>query len=211
MIDIYPAILTKDKAVFSNSLNMFLNYGNIDIDIIEKPFADNDTLSVDEVLSFNELGKIKDLGFHLMVSDPEVFVKKILESRDNSFRVYVHQESIKDSFQYLKSRNFFLGVAIKLESELRELSFYENFDEVQIMSVSIGFQGGKFDNKSLEKVDRLRALGYNGRVSLDGGINLSTAKALRGHSVDRVSVGSFFQEATDFESSYKSLDEALNS
>lgn len=211
MIDIYPAILTNDRDEFLKCVNMFLKYGNIDIDIIEKPFSDNETLGIEEVLSFEELGGIINPGFHLMVDNPESMTEKIISSNLNSFRIFVHQEGVDNSLKYMKSRDFFLGIAIKLDSELRDLEFYQNFDEVQIMSVELGFQGGGFQEKSLEKVDRLRGLGYNGRVSLDGGINPSTAKALRGHLVDRVSVGSFFQNSSDFESSYKTLNEALNS
>jgi pentose-5-phosphate-3-epimerase len=53
-------------------------------------------------------------------------------------------------------------------------------------------------------------LGYTGRISIDGGVNLTSAEEIKYWEIDRVSVGSFFQKSKDAQLAYMKLQLALN-
>ena len=78
------------------------------------------------------------------------------------------------------------------------------------MTVEIGSQGGKFQEEVMEKIDELRSLGYSGVVSVDGGVNLNTAKFIKNHNINRVSVGSYFSKSNDIKLARMKLELALN-
>lgn len=213
MIQITPAILTNDINKFNEYLNKFLKVGDIDIDIIEKDFVDNETVEIESIINNDTLLDYQNIGWHLMVNDPENKAKMLLNShfKDKECRIYAQQEVALKSYLELKlPNNWSKCICLQIETKLESIEFYNNFDEVQFMSVKIGNQGNKFNSEALSKVDTLRQMGYNGNVSLDGGINLETAQYIAEHDIDRVSVGSFFSKALDKEEAYRQLNEILN-
>jgi pentose-5-phosphate-3-epimerase len=148
-----------------------------------------------------------------MVDDAQNQLNSLLNSSltQKKIEIYLHQnEGFLATLSSKLPLNWKIGVYVLKDEELNDLNFYNNFDEVLFMTVSIGFQGGEFDTRVLSKVDRLRSLGYNGKVSVDGGVNLETAKLLRGHNIDRVSVGNYFKKSRNVEYDYEELYQALN-
>lgn len=213
MIQITPAILTNNLSLMQQYLVSFLTLGNIDIDVIQKDYINNETITIDELLENDTLYSYEDIGWHLMVNYPENQVVILLNSHYSKkrCRIYAQQEVELKAYLNLKfPEGWNRCVCLEVRSPLRELEFYNQFDEVQFMSVEIGVQGNKFDPSVLSKVDTLRKMGYNGIVSLDGGINLSTAKLLLNHRIDRVSVGSYLSNADDKNLAYNELKKILN-
>ena len=213
MIKIIPAILERDIDNFIKQVKLFTNFGDIDIDIAENSFAGNETIGLSEIIDRDIKINNKSIGFHLMVNNPKNQVQMLLNSKykEKSVNIFIHQESngIEGIISSLPS-NWGLHICVKNESELKDLDFYEMYDGIQIMTVSIGNQGGMFDKDSLKKVDRLRALGYNKKITIDGGVNLETSNLIKQHKVNRVSVGSYFKNAKNISNAFKELDFALN-
>lgn len=213
MIEITPAILEPEFDSLLKCLDKFLEFGDIDIDICGKDFAGNETPGVERLLTAEKISAYDEIGFHFMVNDAQNQLDLLLNSylAQKRLRIYIHQnEGFLANLNSKLPQNWKLGVYILREEDLESLDYYSSFDEVQLMTVTIGFQGGGFDAKVLEKVDRLRSLGYNGKVSVDGGVDLDTAKLLRSHRIDRVSVGSYFKKAKDPDLAYDELYQALN-
>lgn len=213
MIKITPAILTSDLDEFVTKFNEYIElFGLLDIDIAEESFAENNTISLIDVIDSGILSETLDIGIHLMVSDPINKLKYMVDNGLKDFsnlRIYVHQESeLSKLDEYTKY--FKIGVVVKRESTLKDLSFYERFGEVQLMTIDIGKQGNSFYNDSLKRVKQLRDLGFRGDISLDGGVNLDTASLIRDVNPDRVSVGSYFQNSSDLVSDFNKLDNILN-
>lgn len=213
MIQITPAILTDDLKTFKSLIEKFKDFESIDIDIIRAPFVENKTLQIEDIMKDLEPLSSKSIGLHFMVQDPETDLKKLKDSilKDHDLRIYLQQESdlkfLKD-FEWPKTWS--RAVSVKVETNLFDAKYYEQFSEVQIMSVKVGGQGYEFQTEALEKVVNLEEIGYNGLVSLDGSINLKTASMIKDYAVDRVSVGSYFVKADDVSLAKMKLDLALN-
>lgn len=213
MIEISPAILTQDKDLVANLLETYSKFdiNQIDIDFVEESFAGNDTVPLEEVLSILASKPVeKRIGFHLMFQNPEKAVKLIEEAKISDYMIYVHLESKHD---FLLAENMDLGnfgLAFNLDTELPDLEVLEKFSEVQFMSIETGKQGNPFDEAVADKVAELRNMGYTGRVSLDGGINLRTASFIKDWPIDRVSVGSYLQNSKNAELNLMKLQLALN-
>jgi len=214
MIEISPAILTNELSTLEKLIAEYADAGikSIDIDIAERPFVEHETLTLDEVLAKTEYPQI-NFGWHLMLARPGKEVEQITKfyrGSPHQFRIYVHQEA---DIGFLKTLDLFalnIGITLKEQTALRGLDFYQQFPEVQLMTVEIGFQGGKFDSEAIQKVEDLRAMGYTGKISLDGAVNLQTAKHLREYDINRVSVGSYFQKSENLDLDWQKLNLALN-
>lgn len=214
MIEICPAILQDNSENFKLQLQKLSAFNNIDIDIIRRPFVDSETLGIDEVLGLvNSYTSESNWAFHLMVVNPEIELEKLVWSKigENSARIYLQQESdLSFLNDFAFPENWLKGISVMIESDLKDLSFYNDYQEVQFMSIKTGFQGGEFKPEVLERVKKLKDMGYTGKVSLDGGINLETAPLIKDKGVDRVSVGSYFAKATDIKSAFEELNNILN-
>ncbi len=213
MIKITPAILTSD---FDDFISLFLKYtktfNSLDIDIAEVDFANNNTISLIDILDSGVINNSFDIGIHLMVKDPIEKIRYLILNGFKEFdnlRIYIHQEADIDEVEEFLSI-FKIGLVIKKNSILKDLDFYSKFNEIQLMTIDIGKQGSTFDKDSLKRADQLRSIGFKGEISLDGGVNMESANLIRKANPDRVSVGSYFQKSKDLLSDYNNLNELLN-
>ena len=215
MIEISPAILTNDKTEFTRLLGAYADAGfhSIDIDIADGEFVPHATLALKEVIDQTSDFPQINFGWHLMLGEPEAEVEHIIKFYQKSakpFRIYIHQEAKTAFLKDLDLVAHNIAVAVKDETDLRELGYYNKFPEVQPMTVISGSQGGRFESGAITKVAELRDAGYVGKISLDGGVNLNTARHIREYDLNRVSVGSYFQESTDLDLDWHKLNLALN-
>lgn len=215
MIQISPAILTDDIQEFEKQLNIYKQFASqidIDINIPDKKFEGVETVSLTDVKPLITR-KSLTYGVHLMTSRPLSLVKELIKDWGEEYNlvIYVHQEAAIDNVLKLDMPDSFeLGVVVKAESDLRTLSFYNKFSEVQIMTIETGKQGNKFQPDILMRSDKLVGEGYSGKVSIDGGIGLRNARRVNRHPISRVSVGSYFSKSYNPITSYAKLKNALN-
>lgn len=213
MIEISPSVLTNSISEFTRFVKAYEEFDSVDIDIIRRPFLEDETISIEDAVKVLEDYKCPSIGFHLMVQDPEKDLEFLKSSGflKKALRIYFQQESdISFLKEYTWPANWSKCISIKLETKLNNLNFYNQFDEVQFMSVEIGKQGNKFQEVVLDKIEELKEMGYNGKISLDGGINLKTANIIRHWGIQRVSPGSYFAKAEDVKFAKMKLDLALN-
>jgi ribulose-phosphate 3-epimerase len=73
--------------------------------------------------------------------------------------------------KHIGSRGKKAGLSVQPDTPVERLKPYlKDLDLVLIMSVFAGFGGQKFMSSVLPKVRELRAMGYDGEISFDGGI-----------------------------------------
>lgn len=214
MIEISPAILTNDKGLMAKLLGVYAQFDTpqIDIDFVESSFAGNDTVPVEDVISTLVANPVqKKIGFHLMLEKPERAARLIVQTKEVSdYMLFIHFES-EYTFIFDKSIDLEkVGLAFNLETKLPDIKVLSQFPEIQFMSIETGKQGNPFDESAADKVAELRNMGYTGRVSLDGGINLKTAPVIKDWPIDRVSVGSYLQKSKQPELDLMKLQLALN-
>jgi pentose-5-phosphate-3-epimerase len=214
MIQICPAILTDNAEDFTRQIKIYPTiFEQIDIDINIDSDGFKGMVTVDlPMIAEQSSDYASRLGFHLMVEKPEALVKELLslKSEFKKSKFYIHQESsfTKEFLDSIPFEN--RCVAVQLESSTREVTFYSQFSEVQLMTVSIGFQGQKFEESALERAIWLKENGYKGKISIDGGIDLNSAKVIKNYPIDRVSVGSYFSKSENLELDKTKLNLALN-
>lgn len=89
-----------------------------------------------------------------------------------------------------------IGLVANMETPVEIFeSYLDKVSTIQLMSIDVvGHQGEPFDEKVLEKIKRLREIGYKHQISIDGGINLENAKRIIEAGADRLIVGSAIWE-----------------
>lgn len=221
MIVITPAILTASKEHLEQLLKRYVEAGfsYIDIDIQESGFASESTLSFADALEVVQAADLPaeiSLGWDLKVSQPQKIVAtltELAEKVDYKVRTYVYSSAQIDFLSTIKL-NHHVGVGILASSGLKGLDFYTQFPEVQLLTIESEQQGAKLKVDLLDRATQLREMGYTGSISLDGGINLKSAELVNAYArelrIDRVSVGSYFQESKNIELDKQKLQLALN-
>jgi ribulose-phosphate 3-epimerase len=208
---ICPAILTSNIDFFREKLRLFQIFDTIDVDFVNPGSLTQAPKTLNIKTIFNELNRYphKKYRIHIMSDFPFEEINRVVDYLKFMNIIFiVHQESSFDVNQ-LATLDIPIGLAIKHDSELKELDYYNNFSLIQIMSVETGGQGNEFQTNALEMVKELRELGYDREVALDGGINLETIELIKQYPVDSLSVGSYFSKSLDVVEDRRRLEEAI--
>lgn len=213
MFQICPAILTNNIQEFERELNAYSKYFtliDVDINVEDDSFEGKVTAHIERIKPLIEKSTSM-FNFHLMTTDPSIEISQ-LDTFVNSynFKYIIHQESNLDKEIFTLHNKKKLGVAVKADSDLMDLDFYNKFSEIQFMTIDTGFQGNSFREEILERVNEIKEIGYLGKISIDGGINLASARFIKDYPVDRLSVGSYFSKSENIKNDLQSLENALN-
>lgn len=209
---VVPAILISNLEEFERQLSLyseFTEYIDLDINVAGDDFKGIVTIDLNSILQIILKKKYHFLtcNFHLMVTRPHEQIRLIQDSGINFGKIYIHQEA--DLSKVTKQP--FLGIAIKAESELKNIEYYLQYSEVQLMTIETGAQGNPIKPEVLERANWLRNKGFEGIISIDGGVNEKTVELIKKYPIDKVSVGSFLSKAIDPKANYAKLVELLKS
>ena len=200
---IYPSILEKTTEDLFHSITTLLPiFDHFQIDIADGFFVGSRTVQIEDMLEYLKLNPLnaddKTFEMHLMVENYEADILKINELKD-----YMHVVSVLIHFQPFLRQNFsipttpyIIGITLNPEDDVAyNWKAIKSFDTIQLMTVRPGKQGQPFLPEVLDKITKLRELGYTGRIILDGAINSNTLPiVLSGkHLPDAVCPGSYFQ------------------
>lgn len=145
----------------------------------------------------------KPLDVHLMIVEPEKFVKQV---RALGARVMnVHYEActhLHRVVQQIKDEGMMAGVTLNPHTPVSLLEeIAPDLDVVMLMSVNPGFGGQRFIEHTLDKTRRLRRLldatGSRALIEIDGGVNRQTAPLLTEAGADVLVAGSAVFGAAD--------------
>lgn len=177
----------------------------IHIDVMDNIFVPNYQLPIEEV---NELGKysIKPFDVHLMVEDPELFIKNININNINTITIPLEiNKDINNLIELIKKNNYQVGIAIKPNTDLNEIDKYiDLIDKVIIMSVEPGFGGQSFIDSSVDRIKTIRSKRKDIIIEVDGGINNETIKKIS-NNTDIAVVGSYIVNSNDYQKAINSL------
>lgn len=120
----------------------------------------------------------KPLDTHLMISDPWQYADAFLDAGSDLLTFHIEVEQNGDVgalLKHIRSRGKKAGLSVQPDTPVARLQPYvKDLDLVLIMSVFAGFGGQKFMTSVLPKVQELRAMGFEGEISMDGGIAPAT-------------------------------------
>ncbi len=182
---IAPSILSADFGNLERDCKM-LNDSAADwfhVDIMDGVFVPNISFGF-PVLKAIKKHATKPLDVHLMIVDPDRYIKEFAEFGAN--HISVHYEAcihLNRTIQYIKSFNVKAGVAINPHTSIRLLEdSIVDIDLVCMMSVNPGFGGQKFIENTYNKVVDLKELilrkNSKALIEIDGGVDLNNYQKL---------------------------------
>ncbi|MDD5749775.1 MAG: hypothetical protein PHO91_03255 [Patescibacteria group bacterium] len=208
-VKIIPAVLTKDFKNFKKQWTKIakqFNYVQIDI-------MDGILVKTKNDISPTQVKKITQnhtLEVHLMVKDIASYIAK-WQKLKNVKKIIWHYEAETDTeaiiclAKYLQKKKIKAGLAINPPTPLAKIiPVLLYFDTIQIMGVTPGKQGQKFQKSVLKKIKTLRAKHPQLNITIDGGVDNQNFTAIKKAGANIIAIGSYFQK------SKKNIEELIN-
>jgi len=197
-IKLAPSILSADFGRLNEEIASVEEFVDvIHVDVMDGHFVPNITLGA-PVVKF--IKSKLPLDVHLMIENPEKFVKDFAEA--GAARIIVHSEAcgenLRSVLMMIRSFGCECGVSIKPGTSIDAVKdVLDLADEILVMTVEPGFGGQSFMVDMVPKIQALRSLGYSGDIGVDGGINDKTAPVCIDAGANLLISGSYFFKATD--------------
>jgi ribulose-phosphate 3-epimerase len=175
---ITPSLLSCDFSVVTDELAALKEIGivGVHLDVMDGHFVPNITFGAPVIASWR---KRTDFFFdtHLMISEPGRYVDDFIKAGCDKIDFQI--EAVPDPTSLLRrirQSGCRAGLVLNPPTPLSAIMpFLAEVDAVLVMSVMPGFGGQSFDPSVLAKVRALRAARPMLPISIDGGINASTA------------------------------------
>ena len=204
MTMVSPSLLSADFGNLQRDIEM-LNASDCDwyhLDVMDGVFVPNISFGF-PVMQAMAKHATKPLDVHLMIVQPEKFIKEV---KALGARVMnVHYEActhLHRVIQAIKAEGMMAGVTLNPHTPVSVLEeIAPDLDLVMLMSVNPGFGGQKFIPSMVEKTRKLRELldrtGSKALIEIDGGVNRETGKLLVDAGADVLVAGSAVFGAPD--------------
>lgn len=192
-----PSLLSADFANLQRDIEM-LNESQCDwfhLDVMDGVFVPNISFGF-PVMEAMARHAQKPLDVHLMIVQPEKFVKEVKQLGARVMNV--HYEActhLHRVVQQIKAEGMMAGVTLNPHTPVSVLEeIAPELDLVMLMSVNPGFGGQKFITSSVEKTRKLRELllrtNSKALIEIDGGVNRETGRLLVEAGADVLVAGS---------------------
>lgn len=205
----------KVSASFLSSKNIPVDLKRLDntdvdyihVDVMDGKFVKNKTMPFSEMKNIYKYTS-KRLEVHLMVEDPEEYIKNYAELNTEYIIIHVEIENPIKYLEMIKKYSIKCGVSIKPNTPVSSLvPFLPYVDEILVMSVEPGAGGQAFIPESEERIKEIRDLlneyKINAVINVDGGVTNETVSKCR--LCDIVVAGSYIVKSEDFQERITSL------
>nr|WP_295930502.1 ribulose-phosphate 3-epimerase [uncultured Dyadobacter sp.] len=204
MAEIAPSILAADFANLQRDVEM-LNASSADyihVDVMDGMFVPNISFGLPVCEAIHRHAK-KPLDVHLMIEQPDRYLEAFRNA--GAWGLTVHYEAcphLHRTIQHIRELGIQPGVALNPHTPVEVLTeILGDVSLVLIMSVNPGFGGQQFIENTYRKISKLNSLrqqfGYNFKIEVDGGVNLTNAPLLVREGVDMLVAGSFVFNSAD--------------
>jgi ribulose-phosphate 3-epimerase len=193
-----PSLLSANFADLKSEME-WLNQSPADwlhLDIMDGVFVPNISFGFPVLKHVSKLCN-KPLDVHLMIVQPEKFVKEVKEL--GAYLMNVHYEACPHLHRVIgqiHEAGMKAGVTLNPATPVSVLrDIIEDVDLVLLMSVNPGFGGQKFIPHTTKKVKELRELiketDSKALIEVDGGVNAETGKLLAEAGADVLVAGNY--------------------
>lgn len=199
-----PSLLSADFLNLTKDIEM-INSSEADmlhLDIMDGVFVPNISFGFPVIAHLKDVCT-KPLDVHLMIVEPQKFVKEVKDI--GATYMNVHYEvcpHLSRVVQQIKEAGMKAGVTINPATPVSMLEdIIDDVDMALIMSVNPGFGGQKFIGNATRKVADLKEmiLRRNSRalIEVDGGVNKETGRLLKEAGADILVAGNYVFKAED--------------
>lgn len=170
------------------NINSVLDLKGLDfihVDVMDGQFVNNTMLNLDIFKIIKKNINIPVIA-HLMVSNPDKYIKKIIPYTDG---IFFHLEIEGDKhalINKIRKHGNQIGLVINPPTPISDLEpFLPKLDFVLIMGVNPGWSGQTFIPETIDRVNKVAKLKsrFDFLIDVDGGVNLENAKKLRNADV----------------------------
>jgi ribulose-phosphate 3-epimerase len=180
---IAPSILAADFALLGYQVNEAARAGadRLHVDVMDGHFVPNLSMGAPIVASLRRVTNLP-LETHLMISNPDLFVREFVEAGSDSFLVHWEgNANLHRTVQNIRAAGKRVGVAINPATPSAVLEeILPEIDQVLVMTVDPGFGHQPFLHTTLAKISRVRQmidrLNPGCELEVDGGIDPVTAR-----------------------------------
>lgn len=201
---IAPSLLASDFLNLGSVCSM-LNESEADwfhLDIMDGRFVNNISFGLPVIEQLRKATK-KLFDVHLMIEEPEKYTHAFRNAGADILTVHLEAcRHLHRNIQEIKSLGMMAGVAINPHTPVQLLQdILPDIDMVLIMSVNPGFGGQKFIPHTYDKIkilrQRIEQLGINVKIEVDGGVDMTNARALAEAGADVLVAGSAIFHSPD--------------
>jgi ribulose-phosphate 3-epimerase len=184
-MQIIPTIgLKKQYSEAEEAIRQLRNYSSwIQIDVCDSVFAPGKTFELELLnrLDFETKNNLWDV--HLMVKEPINWVNKCIEV--GASRIIGQVEIMSDREKFLekvKSEAAEAGLSYDINTEIDAIE--GDWDIIQVMGRQAGFGYFEFEKKVLDKIKKIKDMGY--MVGVDGGADVDNIEMIEKAGADIV-------------------------
>jgi len=203
-VRIAPSILAADFARLADAASLVEGAGAdlLHVDVMDGHFVPNITVGPPVVASLKRATRLP-LDVHLMITDPDRYLEAFAAAGASMITVHVEiLPHLHRTLSRIRELGVEAGVALNPSTPvdaIREVATL--LDHVLVMSVNPGFGGQSFIQRSIGKVAEARALlhaaGSQASIEVDGGVDVTNARALVEAGTSILVAGAFVFGAAD--------------